>query len=249
MGNSAAVTLETYEVLTMEPSERRDQSVDESFRVAMSRLAAGVVMVTCHVEGKPWGLTVSACCSVSMEPPLILVSLGNTTASAHAIADQETFGVSVLGEGLMEVARFGSSRGEPKFLEHLCAEDLGTCVSPAVAGAMAHVDCSVERRVPAGDHVIFIGLVQNVVLADGDSPLVYHGRTYHRLAPSTDLRVGPVTDETVDSLLYDYPVPRHFARVQSPGIGASETSSPPNPNPNRSSGHMSERQEAPHGHD
>ena len=50
--------------------------VAEGFRAAMSRLAAGVVMVTCHVDDKPWGLTVSACCSVSMDPPLLPVSLG-----------------------------------------------------------------------------------------------------------------------------------------------------------------------------
>jgi flavin reductase ActVB len=199
----------------MDEKAQSQPTVNDSFRTAMSRLAAGVVMVTCRVNGKPWGLTVSACCSVSMDPPLILVSLGNTTASSAAITDQEAFGVSVLGERLVDVARFGSSRGEPKFLEHLCADDDGSCVSPAVAGAVAHVDCVVEDRVPAGDHVIFIGRVCNAVLGDGAGPLVYHGRTYHQLAHSTDLQVAPVADETIDSLLYDYPLPRQFARVHT----------------------------------
>jgi flavin reductase ActVB len=200
-------------VVQMPEQERIPGAVGDAFRTAMSRLAAGVVMVTCRVDGKPWGLTVSACCSVSMDPPLILVSLGNTTASARAIAEQETFGVSVLGERLVDVARFGSSRGAPKFLDQLCADDNGSCVSPAVAGAVAHVDCRVEQRVPAGDHVLFIGRVCNALLGDGAAPLVYHDRTYHQLASSTDLQVAPVADETVDSLLYDYPVPRHFSRV------------------------------------
>ncbi len=58
-------------------------AVLDGFRTAMSQLAAGVVMVTCHVGGKPWGLTVSACCSVSMSPPLMLVSLGSATTSTR----------------------------------------------------------------------------------------------------------------------------------------------------------------------
>jgi flavin reductase (DIM6/NTAB) family NADH-FMN oxidoreductase RutF len=197
--------------IEMKPAD----SVVDGFRSAMSRLAAGVVMVTCHVDGKPWGLTVSACCSVSMEPQLLLVSLGRETASAYAIADTWRFGVSVLGERLTDVARFGASRGKPKFVDDFCHP--GDCASrtPVVAGALAHVDCSVARRVPAGDHIIYIGRVENVVLSDGDRPLVYYSRSYHRLAPTDDLHVAPVADETVDSLLYDYPLPRQFARVDS----------------------------------
>lgn len=191
----------------------RTREVGDSLRAAMSRLAAGVVMVTCRVDGRPWGLTVSACCSVSMEPPLILASLGAGTVSARAIAEQGAFGISVLGEHNLDVARFGSSRGEPKFMQHLCADDDPACDSPAVSGAVAHIDCLLEQRVEAGDHVLLIGRVCHTLLGDTASPLVYHGRTYHRLVPSTDLHVRPVADETVDSLLYDYPLPRRFERV------------------------------------
>ena len=136
----------------------------------MSRLAAGVVMVTCHVDGQPWGLTVSACCSVSMEPPLILASLGANTVSAAAISERGTFGISVLGQQLVDVARFGASRGEPKFMQHLCAEEHPECDSPAVGGAVAHIDCLVEQRIIAGDHVLFIGRVCNTLLGDSRQP-------------------------------------------------------------------------------
>jgi flavin reductase (DIM6/NTAB) family NADH-FMN oxidoreductase RutF len=148
-----------------------------------------------------------------MDPPLILASLGANTVSATAISERGTFGISVLGQQLVDVARFGSSRGEPKFMQHLCAEEHPECDSPAVGGAVAHIDCLVEQRIIAGDHVLFIGRVCNTLLGDVDSPLVYHGRTYHQLVPSTDLGVSPVEDETIDSLLYDYPLPRRFARV------------------------------------
>jgi flavin reductase ActVB len=152
-------------------------AVLDGFRTAMSRLAAGVVMVTCHVDGKPWGLTVSACCSVSMAPPLLLVSLGAQTTSARAILEGRRFGVSLLGERLIDVARFGAAQGRPKFVDGYCA-DGHACGTPVVAGAIAHVDCDLDRDVPAGDHVLLIGHVRHVVLTDGDRPLVYFARDY-----------------------------------------------------------------------
>ena len=103
-------------------------AVLDGFRTAMSQLAAGVVMVTCHVGGKPWGLTVSACCSVSMSPPLLLVSLGSATTSTRAIQDSGEFGVSLLGQSLIDVARFGSAPGQPKFVDGYCHD--GAVTSP-----------------------------------------------------------------------------------------------------------------------
>jgi flavin reductase ActVB len=208
------------EATTMEKGADRAATLMDGFRSAMSQLAAGVVMVTCHLDAKAWGLTVSACCSVSMEPPMLLVSLGTPTASARAITESGRFGVSVLGESLTEVARFGSSRGQPKFVEHFCPGD-GVSESPAVGGALAHVDCVVEQAITAGDHTLFIGRVRDVILNDGDRPLVYFAQTYHRLAESNDLHVGPVAGETVDSLLHDYPIPREFAPVHSLGVPPS----------------------------
>jgi flavin reductase ActVB len=190
------------------------------FREAMSQLASGVVMVTNWLDGKPWGMTVSACCSVSMTPPLLLVSLSKDTTSAPAIRQDGRFGVSILGEGLIEAARFGAAKGQAKFVDHLCqtgeeAEDVSR--TPVVLGAIAHVDCSVEREIEAGDHVIYLGRVRETLLGDGDLPLVFFSRTYHRLAGLTDLGVGPTEAETVDSLLYPHPMPTQFMAPPRPG--------------------------------
>jgi flavin reductase (DIM6/NTAB) family NADH-FMN oxidoreductase RutF len=205
--------------MTPEIAVHRPDTVLDGFRSAMSRLAAGVVMVTCHVEGKPWGLTVSACCSVSMSPPLLLVSLGAGTTSARGIQADGEFGVSLLGQALIEVARFGSAPGQPKFVEGYCSSSAEASRSPVVAGALAHVDCLLERHVPAGDHILLIGRVRSVVLGDDDAdgPLVYHSRGYHQLGAPTDRQPGPVAEETIDSLLFDYPMPRQFSRVVSLG--------------------------------
>jgi flavin reductase ActVB len=172
------------------------EEVVNGFRDAMSLLAAGVVMVTTRIDDRPWGLTVSACCSVSMAPPMLLVSLGATTASARAIEASGSFGVSILGERLIETARFGSARGAPKFIEdfHDTAADERS-VSPAVAGAISHVDCSVAHAHAVADHVIFLGRVENVIGAHRhDDPLVYHDRRWHRLGYASDLGAAPAPD-------------------------------------------------------
>lgn len=188
--------------------------VVEIFKTAMSRLAAGVVMVTCHVDGKPWGLTVSACCSVSMSPPLILVSLGTETTSARAITEKGWFGVNLLGESLISVARFGAARGQPKFVEEHCHEGDQSTVSPIVAGAIAAIDCAVEQIIRAGDHTLFIGAVTSVLTRPDDRPLVYYSRDYHCLRNLAEMTVGPPAEEALDSLLHDHPFPRTHPRTR-----------------------------------
>src|SRR5262249_55545717 len=84
---------------------------------AMSALASGVVLVTCRVGGRPWGMTVTAFASASADPPTVLVSLGSETASSTAIRETGRFGVSILGDDQLDVARFGSVPGAAKFLE------------------------------------------------------------------------------------------------------------------------------------
>jgi flavin reductase ActVB len=162
------------------------------FREAMSRLASGVVIVTTVVDGTPWGMTVSACCSVSMDPPLMLISLAGQTKSAATIRERGRFGVSILGANSVEVARFGAAPGQPKFIPQFCGPDEEHPVaSPNVNSALAHVDCTVESEVAAGDHVLFIGLVGRVRGVGGtamwDSPLVYYRRDFYGLGNLQDV--------------------------------------------------------------
>jgi flavin reductase (DIM6/NTAB) family NADH-FMN oxidoreductase RutF len=152
-----------------------------AFREAMSHLAASVVMVTTRLDDRPWGLTISACCSVSATPPTILVSLGDRTVSATAIGEQGQFGVSILGEDQIDAARVGSAPGESKFVDRFCRpeefED-SICRIPVVRGAVAHLDCSVVRTLEIADHTVFFGAVRDVVLSPGAPPLLYWGRDY-----------------------------------------------------------------------
>jgi flavin reductase (DIM6/NTAB) family NADH-FMN oxidoreductase RutF len=175
-------------------AQRLDPDPAQAFREAMSLLATGVVLVTTYVDGRPWGTTVSACCSVSMAPPLLLISLARESVSSDAIAREGRFGVCILGHHLLEVARFGSAPGQPKFIENFCKAEISddpAVRSPVIENAPAHVECEVERRIEAGDHVLFLGEVQAVVASENARPLVYFARDFHTIpgAPpvTTDL--------------------------------------------------------------
>jgi flavin reductase (DIM6/NTAB) family NADH-FMN oxidoreductase RutF len=151
------------------------------FAGAMSTLASGVVLVTSWVGGRPWGTTVTAFASVSAEPPTILVSLGSTTASARAITASRSFGVSILAQEQLAVARLGSQPGTAKFLEPFVDPSDGSRESPVVAGALAHLDCELAEAVQVVDHAILFGRVRAAHASCSGTPLLYHRRAYRTL--------------------------------------------------------------------
>lgn len=171
------------------------------FFASMGKLAATVCIVTSEVDGRPWGMTVTACCSVSASPPTLLVSLATVARSALAIAEHGEFGVCILGSVAIQSAERGASPGRPKFLDenpgHLID---GVSRMPCVAGTLAHLDCKVIQTVAAADHTIFVGAVQAVTFPTEGSPLIYHSRQYHRLLPM--LGVVPNFEQDAQSLLY-----------------------------------------------
>jgi flavin reductase ActVB len=158
------------------------------FTNAMSRFAAGVVLVTSWIDGRPWGMTVSAFASVSAEPPTILVSLSSASASAQAIADDQQFGVSILERGQVAAARHGSMPGASKFIERFVERGRTVNALPAVAGALAHLDCEVIERLEVADHTIFVGRVRSARLGSAGEPLVYADRAYRALDPAFNPR-------------------------------------------------------------
>lgn len=155
---------------------RSSEEISTNFREAMARLAAGVTVVTTWIDNRPWGLTVSACCSVSMNPPLLLVCLGSKLSSTASILEQECFGVNLVTVEHEAVARKASTPGTPKFLEEFVA-DKGA-PTPAIEEALAYVHCNMHSAIRVGDHTIVIGLVQDVRLGEMGPPLLYFHRQY-----------------------------------------------------------------------
>ena len=141
------------------------------FLAAMSALASGVVLVTCRVDGRPWGMTVTAFASVAADPPTVLVSLRSDGVSARAIAASRRFGINILAEGQELVARRGSAPRAPKFIDDL-----------AVPGALAYLECELADVAEVADHTVFFGRVLSVRVPQEGDPLVYHRRAYRTVS-------------------------------------------------------------------
>jgi steroid delta-isomerase-like uncharacterized protein len=157
----------------------------DGFRQAMRLLAGGVAVVTTVVEGRPWGLTISACCSLTADPPQMLISLDSRTASCRAIVERGAFGVALLGSDQVDVARVCSAAGRPKFIDDLVDEELTRGREPVIRGALSHLDCAVADTHRVGDHRLIVGRVLDVLgprAEETSEPLVYFERAFRTVS-------------------------------------------------------------------
>jgi len=150
-----------------------------TFTEVMARVATPVSIVTTLHEELPYGTTVSAFTSLSMEPPMVLVALDRGSDTLKSIRISGRFGLNILSAGQAETAAtFASKGGSGKF------ETTSWNISeglPRIPGALGWITSTLADLVDGGDHVIALGLVQSAETTDG-KPLVYHGRafgTYH----------------------------------------------------------------------
>lgn len=157
----------------------------------MSRLAAGVVLVTAHdpddgPRGEDVGMTATAFMSVSLDPPLVLVSLRNGSRMDDLLAEVPVWAVSVLSEQQRHIAGRFAMKG--RVSDRLLFADVPTIRgeesgAPLLAGALATLECRTENRVVAGDHTLVVArvLTANVPTATEDNPLTYFRGKYRRL--------------------------------------------------------------------
>lgn len=146
------------------------------FREVMASVPTGVTIVTARDErGEPHGMTVGSFCSVSLDPPLILVSLDTSANCFPVFARCDRFAVSVLRREHVALARRFASKIADKFSPGgLYTSESGL---PVVENALAVVECGVYDRHLAGDHVIVVGEVRRAWSTAG-TPLVYVRRTF-----------------------------------------------------------------------
>ncbi|MEH3034469.1 MAG: flavin reductase family protein [Aeromicrobium erythreum] len=146
----------------------------KSFRQAMGSVAAAVSVVTTLHAGTPYGTTVSAFASLSMEPPMLLVSLDRTSNLLATLRPGSRVGVNVLAAHHDQIALRFAGKGDDKFRD--IAWELQDGV-PALADRHAWVSMDVEQLVPAGDHVLVLGLVRAADVS-ASAPLTYWQRTF-----------------------------------------------------------------------
>ncbi|SFP84795.1 flavin reductase family protein [Salibacterium halotolerans] len=141
---------------------------DRLFKTAMGKFATGVTVVTTDTEDGVHGMTANAFMSVSMDPKLVLISVGRH-ANTHRIIEQNgTFAVNILHEDQMKTAQYFAKQLE---------EDIDIPIDrfegqPIIEGSLANIVCTVYDSHEAGDHTLFIGQVDNLIVQD-ETPLLY----------------------------------------------------------------------------
>jgi flavin reductase (DIM6/NTAB) family NADH-FMN oxidoreductase RutF len=148
------------------------------FKAALSRFASGVTVVTTKdADGKLHGITVSAFCSVSLKPPMVLICIEKTAGSHYAFEESNVFIVNILREGKAATSELFASLNDDKLAG--IDFDIGIEGVPILHDTLATLECRVTFSYHGGDHSIFVGAVENVTVDEGQ-PLLYFRSQYGR---------------------------------------------------------------------
>jgi flavin reductase (DIM6/NTAB) family NADH-FMN oxidoreductase RutF len=146
---------------------------DAQFRQALSQFATGVTVITTRLaDGSFRGLTASSFNSVSLAPPLVLWSLGNVANSLPVFSGNSHYVINVLGADQAHLATRFSRRTDNPF--EGIAYALSRTGQPILTGASAWFECHNRSRYPEGDHVIFVGEVEDCAF-QAQASLIFHG--------------------------------------------------------------------------
>jgi 3-hydroxy-9,10-secoandrosta-1,3,5(10)-triene-9,17-dione monooxygenase reductase component len=154
----------------------------EELRSAMRRFAAGIAVVTFVSDGEPNGLTVGSLVSLSLDPPLVGISIGLDSARHEPLRDAGRFAVSILAGDQDRIAQhFARSGIPPVALWRGIALRASEQPEPLIDGAVAWLGCATRAEHWAGDHTIFVGEVEWLELGREASALVYFQGGYESI--------------------------------------------------------------------
>lgn len=157
----------------------------DQFRAAMARFPGAVTIITARTAaGERRGITATAVCSVTTDPPSVLVCLNRATGTCAAVQETGRFAVNLLAEGdgglAMQFAGQGGVTGAEKFQSGDWTDEAEA--PPLLASATVALSCEVTFSVQAGTHRIFIGQITGLANGDG-AALIYGQSRFHRLSP------------------------------------------------------------------
>jgi flavin reductase (DIM6/NTAB) family NADH-FMN oxidoreductase RutF len=143
------------------------------FRQALSRFATGVTIVTTIADGEIHGMTANSFTAVSLAPPLVLVSVDNRARMQGMLGSTGRYGISILHADQHQVSTHFAGRP----IDGLAVDFEFREGMPMIAGALAHLICSIRDSVTAGDHTLHIGNVDQFHRQEGE-PLIFFGSRY-----------------------------------------------------------------------
>jgi flavin reductase (DIM6/NTAB) family NADH-FMN oxidoreductase RutF len=161
----------------LEAAAGADSDTAVEFRRTLGMFATGVTVITTQVDEQIHGMTANAFMSVSLQPPLILISVDRRARMNGLLREGVLFGVSVLEERQSMLSdRFAGRVTDGPEPDFELVHDV-----PLVEGALAHLVARVLRSYWGGDHSLFLGRVEYVRYGEG-TPLLFHGGGYGRVA-------------------------------------------------------------------
>lgn len=153
----------------------------ELFRASMAKLAAAVNIITTDGPGGKAGITATAMCSLTDEPPMVIVCLNRQARANHAAQANGHLAVNILGERCQELsAVFAGQRGlemEERFETGARWATLATG-SPVLEESVCSLDCEISQSVEIGTHNVLYCKIVAIKHFDEDKSLIYHGRQY-----------------------------------------------------------------------
>lgn len=177
-------------------------------RNAFGTFMTGVTVVTSHTaDGEPLGFTANSFTSVSLDPPMVLVCLANTSQNYDALVNSEGFAVNILSEHQIEISNTFARPVDDRFAG--VEWHKGPAGSPIIDGVSAWFDCKMHKTVDAGDHVILIGSVQafdsttTPGLGYARGAYVTPSTTTDAMAQNTNLVVSALIERNGEVLLVD----------------------------------------------
>ena len=166
-----------------------------AFRRTMGMFATGVTVLTTRHGDQVHGMTANAFMSVSLSPPLVLISLDRRARMSAMLHEGTRYGVNVLAADQADLSdRFAGRPGDHPEPEFTVVHD-----TPLVEGALAHIVARVVRSYWGGDHSLFLGQVEYARYGEG-TPLLFHGGRYERLVADPEI-LAALPPELLDLVL------------------------------------------------
>ena len=149
---------------------------DRTFRNAMGRFATGVTVITVEDDDGIHGMTANAFMSVSLDPKLVLVSIDNSASMLEKMKNTKTFGISFLSEDQRYLSMHYARQ---KLYDKEIDFDIIDGV-PVLRHSLAALACDFYQQIPAGDHTLFLGEVDEILFDDGE-PLTFYKGQYGKI--------------------------------------------------------------------
>lgn len=164
-------------------------------RAAARQFASGVTVAAASDGVRTHAITATAFCSLSLDPPMILLAVRTQGQLLELVRRSRTFGVSVLGAHQQRIGEWAATRGRsPRSGPHRYATVAAVTGAPLVGGALAWFDCRLQSLLEHGDHSVLIGLVEAAHAEAGGEPLLYFRGRYHALDEASALAEGPALE-------------------------------------------------------